>query len=152
MKIPVGANTTDDADVRIIGVVGDFKNAGLVVAPEPHITVLYAQHPIVNYGFKDIVIRTAGDPHLLEPEIGRQLHGLDADLPFSDVRTFEEMVEQQMGGQRFTTLLLSLFALAGLVLAVVGVYGVTSYLVARRTQEMAVRLALERRRGIFCGL
>ena len=62
-------NVTDDVDVTIIGVIGDFKNAGLALAPQPQITVLYSQHPLVNGGFKDIVIRTASGPHLVESEI-----------------------------------------------------------------------------------
>jgi len=142
MQIPAGENTTDDADVTIIGVVGDFKNAGLARPPQPQITVLYTQHPIVNYGFKDLVVHTASDPRFVEPEIRAQLHEMDSDLPFADVRTIDELVEAQTGGQRFTTILLALFALAGLALAVVGIYGVVSFLVAQRRQELAVRIAL----------
>jgi putative ABC transport system permease protein len=103
---------------------------------------LYSQHPLVNYGFKDIVIRTVADPHLLAAEISRQLHALDADMPFAEVQTIDELVEKQTGSQRFITVLLALFALAGLALAVVGIYGVVSYLVTQRSQELAVRLAL----------
>jgi putative ABC transport system permease protein len=140
--ITVEENITDDVDVSIIGVIGDFKNAGLALAPQPQITVLYSQHPLVNGGFKDIVIRTALEPHLLEPEIRTQLHELDSDMPFAQVQTIDELVERQTGGQRFTTVLLASFAVAGLALAVVGLYGVVSFLVAQRKQEMAVRMAL----------
>jgi putative ABC transport system permease protein len=112
------------------------------VPPQPQITVLYAQHPAVNYGFKDMVIRTASEPRLQLPEIRRQLHELDPDMPFAEVQTMDEVVEAQTGGQRFTTILLASFAGAGLVLAVVGIYGVVSFLVAQRRQELAVRIAL----------
>jgi putative ABC transport system permease protein len=61
LQITPGTNVSDSADVTLIGVVGDFRNAGLVQPPEPQITVLYSQHPFVNYGFKDIVIRTASE-------------------------------------------------------------------------------------------
>jgi putative ABC transport system permease protein len=141
LQIAPGA-LTDSADVTIIGVMGDFKNAGLALPPEPQITVLYSQHPLVNYGFKDIVIRTASEPRLLLPEIRRQLHELDPDMPFAEVQTMDEIVEAQTGGQRFTTILLASFAAAGLALAVVGIYGVVSFLVAQRKQELAVRIAL----------
>jgi predicted permease len=142
LQIAPGVNITDSADVTIIGVMGDFKNAGLALPPEPQITVLYSQHPLVNYGFKDVVIRTAAEPRLLLPEIRRQLHELDPDMPFAEVQTMDEIVEAQTGGQRFTTILLASFAAAGLALAVVGIYGVVSFLVAQRKQELAVRIAL----------
>ncbi len=144
--ITVEENITDDVDVTIIGVIGDFKNAGLAVAPQPQITVLYSQHPLVNGGFKDILIRTASKPHLVESEIRSQLHALDSDMPFAEVQTIDELVERQTGGQRFTTVLLASFAVAGLALAVVGIYGVVSFLVAQRKQELAVRMALGARR------
>ncbi len=142
LQIPPGENTTDAADVTVIGVIGDFKNAGLALPPEPQITVLYSQHPLVNYGFKDIVIRAALEPRFLESEIRSQLHEMDSDMPFAEVKTMDELVEAQTGGQRFTTILLASFAAAGLVLAVVGIYGVVSFLVAQRQQELAVRIAL----------
>lgn len=142
LQITPGRNTSDSADVTIIGVIGDFKNAGLALPPEPQIVALYSQHPLVNYGFKDIVIRTASEPRLLAPEIRRQLHELDSDMPFAEVQTMDELVEAQTGGQRFTTALLASFAVAGLALAVVGIYGVVSFLVAQRKQELAVRMAL----------
>ncbi len=142
LQIAPGADITDSADVTIVGIMGDFKNAGLALPPEPQITVLFSQHPLVNYGFKDLVIRTASEPGLLVPEIRRQLHDLDPDMPFAEVQTMDELVEGQTGRQRFTTVLLTSFAVAGLALAVVGIYGVVSFLVAQRKQELAVRIAL----------
>jgi putative ABC transport system permease protein len=142
LQIAPGANITDSADVTVIGIVGDFRNAGVALPAEPQITVLYSQHPLVNYGFKEIVIRTAAEPRLLVPEIRRQLHELDADMPFAEVQTMEEIVKAKTGAQRFTTVLLASFAAVGLVLAVVGIYGVISFLVGQRQQELAVRIAL----------
>ena len=142
MRVPAGANITDSSDVTIVGVIGDFKNAGLTSQPDPQIIVLYSQPPLVNYGFKDIVIRTTSDPLTMVPEITRQLHALDAEMPFAQVKTMNEVVEEETVSQRFTTVLLVLFAAAGLALSAVGMYGVVSFLMAQRKQELAVRLAL----------
>jgi predicted permease len=142
MQVPLGGGVTDSADVTIVGVTGDFRNAGLRLPAEPQIVVLYSQHPLVNYGFKDIVIRTALGPRLLAPAVRRQLHELDSDMPFAEVQTMDELLEEKTSGERLTTVLLSSFAAAGLGLAVVGIYGVVSFLVAQRKQELAVRIAL----------
>jgi predicted permease len=142
MHLPAGAGVTDSSEVTMVGIIGDFKNNGLALPPEPQIVVLYSQHPLVNYGFKDIVIRSASEPSLLAPAIRRELHDLDSDMPFAEVQTIDELVEQQSGGERFTAVLLSLFAAAGMALAIVGIYGVVSFLVVQRNQELAVRMAL----------
>jgi len=147
LQIAPGANTMDAADVTIIGIIGDFKNAGLAVPPEPQVVVLYSQHPVVNFGFKDLVLRTALAPHAIAPAIRHQLHQLDPDMPLAEVQTMDELVAGQTAGQRFTTVLLACFALAGLALAIVGIYGVVSFLVEQRRQELAVRIALGAGRG-----
>jgi putative ABC transport system permease protein len=147
LQVAPGATTTDSADVTVVGVIGDFKNAGLALPAEPQVVVLYSQHPLVNYGFKDIVVRTALAPRALAPAIRRQLHELDADMPFAEVQTMGELVAGQTAGQRFTTVLLACFAVAGLALAIVGIYGVVSFLVEQRRQELAVRIALGAGRG-----
>jgi putative ABC transport system permease protein len=141
------AGTMDNADVTIVGVIGNFRNRGLMLDPEPQIVGLYSQHPVVNYAFKDIVVRTASDSRTLSRQIESQLHALDPDIPLAEVQTMDEIVQRQIGDKRFTTFLLSSFAIAGLILAIVGVYGVVSIVVSQRRHELAVRIALGSSRG-----
>ncbi len=149
---PMGHDTWDDADVEVVGVIGDIKTNGLAEATMPLIVVPYSQHARVNFGFKDIMIRTAAAPHSVEPEIRERLHAMDADMPFSEVQTVDEVIMQLTGGQRFTTVLLTMFTGAGLLLTIVGVYGVVAFLVTQRTHEMAVRVALGASRANVLGL
>jgi len=152
LQMAPGVNTSDSSDATIVGVAGDFRNAGLAVRPEPHVTVLYAQHPLVNYGFKDIVVRSASEPHALTPAIAGQLHQLDPELPFAEVQTIDEVVAQQTGRPRLTTILLTLFAAGGFALAIIGIYGVVSCLVAQRKVELAVRMAVGASHAAVLGL
>lgn len=151
-QIGAATATADNADVTIVGVVADFRNRGLVLPPQPQIIGLYSQHPMVNFGFKDVVVRTALDARALSQAVGDQLHALDPDIPLAEVQTFDEVIEHQIGDRRFTTVLLSAFAITGLVLALVGVYGVLSNVVSQRKQELAVRIALGATRADAVGL
>jgi putative ABC transport system permease protein len=101
----------------------------------------------LNVGFKYLIVRTALDPLQLAASVRQQLHSLDANLPFAEVATMDQLVQQQTADRRYTTGLLALFALFGVVLALIGVYGVVSYVVAQRTSELGLRMALGARRG-----
>jgi predicted permease len=131
----------------IIGVIGNSMNRGLALSPLPHVNTLFRQTPDLNAGFKNLIVRTSLDPMQLAPSIRRQLRSLDADLPFAEVATMDQIMRGQTADRRYTAGLLTLFAALGVVLAGIGVYGVVSYIVAQSTNEIGLRIALGAQRG-----
>jgi putative ABC transport system permease protein len=145
-RIKVGGPYREGPELEIVGVAGDVKQDGLDSQPLPELYQPFAQKPGERMA---IMVRSAGDPALLMAAIRARVLTLDRNLPVQHLETMERSLGASLARRRFSTLLLTAFALLAMLLAAIGIYGLFSYWVAMRENEIAVRLALGARPSII---
>jgi putative ABC transport system permease protein len=121
----------------VIGVVADTHQEGLESRTRPEIT-----KPMVDFTQLTLAVRAMGDPEALITSVKSQVWWVDKNLPVFEVRTMEQILDEDTSQRRFQSFVMSVFAGLALVLAAIGLFGVLASLVGQRTQEIGIRMAL----------